>query len=76
MASDVYTLGKEIYRYILPSLMRHYGKFVAIEPKSKEYFIGNTIAEAIAKAKARFPDREFYVAKIGSPEGVIEKWKR
>jgi hypothetical protein len=68
--------GKELYEYFLPSLYRFSGQYVAIEPQSKEYFIAPTISEAIAKAKARFPDREFYVAKIGSPEGVIEKWKR
>lgn len=40
--------------------------FVAIDPFSKQYFIGYTLAEAMRNAKNELPDSEFYAIKIGS----------
>ena len=76
MQTELSKEGKELYDYLLPSLVRYSGQFVAIEPRSKEYWIAPTLAEALRKAKDAYPSREFFVAKIGEPEGVIEKVKR
>jgi len=46
---------------------RHFGKFVAIEVDSGEFFIGETLEEALEKAKKKFPDKIFHSIKIGSP---------
>lgn len=40
--------------------------FVAIDPYSKQYFIGYTLAEAMRKGKDALPNNEFYGIKIGS----------
>jgi len=41
------------------------GKFLAIEIDSKETFLGKTSSEALIKAKQKFPDKVFFVVKIG-----------
>ncbi|MBI3558790.1 hypothetical protein HY085_00165 [Candidatus Gottesmanbacteria bacterium] len=41
------------------------GKFLAIEVDSKETFLGKTSSEALIKAKQKFPDKVFFVVKIG-----------
>jgi hypothetical protein len=38
--------------------------YVCIEPESEEHFLGKTEIEAIEKAKAKYPDRFVYVAKV------------
>jgi hypothetical protein len=40
-------------------------KFVAIEPSSKSYFLGETFVEAVLAAKATYPERQSFVLKIG-----------
>ena len=41
------------------------GKFLAIDIDSEEVFLGNSSAEALELAKQKFPDKVFYVVKIG-----------
>jgi hypothetical protein len=59
--------AKRIYKNIVePGLNEtDFGKFVAIEPDSKSYFIGITGREAIDKAEEQFPDKSFYLARVG-----------
>lgn len=60
--------GKRVYKELEPTLMATSpGKYVAIEPISKEYFIDKTMGEAIATAKAKYPSRTFYTVAIGKP---------
>ncbi len=40
--------------------------FVAIDPYSKRYFIGYTLAEAMRNGRNALPNTEFYGFKIGS----------
>ena len=44
--------------------------FVAIDPFSKQYFIGYTLAEAMRNAKNALPNSIFYGIKIGSPTAM------
>lgn len=58
--------GKEQYETLKPSIeKRYYGQYIVIEPISHEYFISPRLATALRDAKDRFPDREFYSARIG-----------
>ncbi len=59
--------GKKIYeeereKYDTPE---NKGKFLAIEPESKDMFMGDSSAEVLIKAKEKHPDKLFYVIKIG-----------
>jgi hypothetical protein len=40
-------------------------RFVAIEPESGEYFLGDTFDEAVKSARARYPTRLSHTIKIG-----------
>lgn len=42
----------------------HRGEFVAIEPTSKTYFLGDTFLAAAQSAKSAFPDRRAFVLRI------------
>ena len=39
--------------------------FVAIEPDSEEYFLGHTLSEASAAARAAHPERRTCVLRVG-----------
>lgn len=41
------------------------GKFLAIDIKSKNIYIGNTSSEAVESARKAHPNKVFYVVKIG-----------
>lgn len=41
------------------------GKFLAIEIDSQSVFLGNTSADALELARTNFPNKIFYVVKIG-----------
>ncbi len=45
-------------------------KFVAIEPVSGDYYLGETLSEAIAAARRAHPDRLAHVVRIGHKAGV------
>ena len=40
-------------------------QYVAIEPVSKEYFLGDTFFSAAMSAKTAYPDRTSFVVRIG-----------
>jgi hypothetical protein len=44
---------------------RHRGRFVAIEPQSGEYFLGDTFEQAVKMARAKYPSRLSYTTRIG-----------
>lgn len=63
--------GKATYETLKPTLTVKYpGKYAAIDPISKEYFIGGNIAEAVTAGKAKYPYREFYAVKIGETAAI------
>ncbi len=43
----------------------HVDKFVAIEPVSKTYYLGETFIAAALAAKTAFPARKSFVLRIG-----------
>jgi len=43
----------------------HAGRFVAIEPQSGQYFLGDTTDEALSKAEQAHPNKLFHLIRIG-----------
>ena len=46
------------------------GKFVAIEPDSGDYYLGNTLSEAIGASRKSHPDKLAYAMRIGESAAV------
>ena len=44
---------------------QHTDRFVAIEPESGEYFLGDTFDEAVKSARAKHPSRLSHTIRIG-----------
>ena len=59
--------GERIYHEKLKPLLepQYKGKIIAIEVDSGDYFIGDTVMEALQKAKARYPEKIFHVIRVG-----------
>lgn len=43
----------------------HRDQYVAIEPLSKSFFVGNQFIDAAMAAKEAYPDRKSFVIRIG-----------
>ena len=54
----------------------HFGRFIAIEVDSGEYFIGDTALEATRKAQARYPGKIFFLGRIGYRTAYTFKGRR
>ncbi len=48
----------------------HGGKFIAIEPESGEYFLGDTIDEAREHADRAYPERISHMMRVGHRAAV------
>ena len=48
----------------------HRNCFVAIEPESGEYFLGDTLSAAIQAARAAHPNRIAYTLRVGHPTAI------
>ncbi len=58
--------GRGIYARIAADLERdHRGEAVAIEVDTEDYFLGKTGLEATEKARIKYPDKLFFVARVG-----------
>ena len=59
--------AKRIYAERLQALLepRHLNRFVAIEPESGEYFLGDTFDEAVKSARAKHPARVSHTIRVG-----------
>jgi hypothetical protein len=59
--------AKRIYANQLQTELesQHMNRFVAIEPESGEYFLGNTFDEAVKSAKTKYPSRLSHTIRIG-----------
>lgn len=69
--SEIAHKGEEVYQKISKQIeKKHLGSFIAIEVESGKYFIGETQIEATEKAKKHFPEKVFYLMKIGFPAVV------
>ena len=64
---DVARRGQALYDERLRSKLEasHSDEFVAIEPDSGDYFLGNTLSEAIQSARAVHPERLPFAIRIG-----------
>jgi len=59
-------LGWQRYREIKDELeSQHHGEYVIIEVDSGDYFCGKTSEEALNKAQKMYPDKAFYLIRIG-----------
>ena len=65
--------GQEIYEQKLKEQLEkeHLGKYVAIDIETEEYFLGETLDEALTLARNKYPNKIFHSIKIGS-EGVFK----
>ncbi len=69
--------GREIFKTISKDLEEeHFGKAIAIEAGSGDYFIAETGIEATKKAREKHPDKIFYLARIGYRTYVSFKGRR
>ena len=61
--------AKRIYAEQLQTVLesQHRNRFVAIEPESGEYFLGDTFDEAVKSAQAKHPSRLSHTIRIGHP---------
>lgn len=59
--------AKQLYEDELKARMEadHRDQFVAIEPVSKSYYLGDTFIDAALAAKQAHPDRTSFVIRIG-----------
>jgi hypothetical protein len=59
--------AKRIYSEQLQAMLepQHRNRFVAIEPESGEYFLGDTFDEAVQAARAKHPSRLSHTIRIG-----------
>lgn len=66
-AADLMARVEQIYRDRLQGELEptHRDAFVAIEPDSGDYFLGRTLSEAAAAARAAYPNRRAGVLRVG-----------
>ena len=65
---SVASTGKKIYAELQATIETAYpAQYIAIEPHSGEYYIAQTLGNAITKGKAKYPNRQFYTTRIGTP---------
>ena len=58
--------GKRLLELIQPQFgEQDRGKFVAIDVDSGDYFLGETAMDATEKGRAKYPDKVFYLGRIG-----------
>ena len=59
--------AKRIYAEQLQAVLesQHRNRFVAIEPESGEFFLGDTFDEAVKSARAKYPSRLSHTIQIG-----------
>jgi len=64
--------GEEIYQQELKADLeqRNIGGYVAIEVESRRHFVGTTKEEAVAEAKKEYPNKIFFVRRIGEIERI------
>ena len=59
--------GQEFYDQKLRKILEpaHLGRFVAIEPETGRYFLGDTGTAALVEAHDAMPEHVFYLIRIG-----------
>ena len=60
--------GREIYKKLQKDLESEYwGKIVAIDVETGDYFLGDTVIEAGKEARRKYPQRIFHFIRVGFP---------
>lgn len=49
----------------IQSLSEKKGTIAVIEPETGDYFLGDSLTEALKKAKTKYPGKVFYSVRIG-----------
>ena len=64
--------AKRIYEERLRALLEesHSNEFVAIEPVSGEYFLGQTLSEAIGASRTKYPGRLAHALRVGHKAAI------
>jgi len=71
---EVADKGEEIYKKIKDELEpEHKGEFVTINVDTGEYWFGKTGMEADKKARERYPDDVFYLARVGHRTAFVRR---
>lgn len=67
LREDIIERGKRVYEEKLRGELepQHAGRFLAIEPRSQRYFLGDTDVEALLAAREAMPDNRFYLVRVG-----------
>ena len=64
--SDLVKHGQRVYEKLKEVLEpQHHGRYVAIEPQSERFFLGDTGTEALVAAHKTMPNARFFLARIG-----------
>src|SRR3990167_7071376 len=65
---ELFEKGQKIYDTQLKDKLEpeYTGKFVAIDIETAEYFIGDSLDEALGKARGKYPSKIFHSVKVGS----------
>lgn len=67
LPQDVEKKGQEIYEKIKAEVETKYkDKYLTIDVTSGEYFVGDTVEDALIKAKEKYPGRIFHTVKVGA----------
>jgi hypothetical protein len=70
--NNVARQAKRIYDEQLRDSLEHshMNEFVAIEPISGEYFLGQTLSEAISASRLKYPDRLAHALRVGHSAAI------
>ena len=69
--------GRKIFETISEQLEKdHFGKAIVIDVETGDYFIGKTGIEATKKAREKYPNKVFFLGKIGYRTYVSFKGRR
>lgn len=74
---DISQKGQPIFEVLSQELAgSHFGKFIAIDADSGEYFLGETGIEATRKAQKKFPGKVFFLGRLGYRTAYSFKGRR
>ena len=61
--------GQALYENHLKAALEphHFGEFVAIEPVTGRYFLGETATSALVSARNAMPESQFFLMRVGYP---------
>jgi hypothetical protein len=70
---EVAKKGEEIYNSKLKAILEptQNGRFVAIDVETADYFLGDTILQALEEAQKKYPTKLFHTIKVGF-QGVFK----